>query len=238
MKLQKLKQVLKTYHVSGCELERWGGNRDGGYILYPQVAERSDVLYTYGIGHSTTFENEYCEKTGNAAIAFDHTVRRLPHPHENLVFVKEGVAGETRPKMDTYENHHKKYGGTSPLLKIDIEGWEYEVLTAIPDELLTSSTGILLEVHNLSTRLDEFITMMERINRDFALVHLHPNNWGITFDVEGYQFPDVLELSFVNRKEFVDIQETVLSLPLDGLDRKNHSRRPDIYLNYLYENSF
>lgn len=237
MKLKQLQKVLTTYTVPGWELKRWGGTRDGGYILFPEAALQSDILYTYGIGHSTTFEAEYCEATGNKSIAFDHTVRRLPHAHENIIFVKEGVAGGKRDKMDSYMNHHAQHGGKSPLLKIDIEGWEYEVLSSIPQELLKQSPVLLLEVHNLETRLDEFIEMMQKINQDFVLVHLHPNNWGKTFNIEGHEFPDVLELSFINKNVSLLIEKTVLNLPLENLDRKNHSRRPDIYLNYLYENS-
>jgi hypothetical protein len=237
MKIKQLQELLATYTVPGWELKRWGGSRDGGYILFPEAALQADILYTYGIGHSTTFESEYCTLTGNKAIAFDHTVRRLPHAHENIVFVKEGVAGEKRDKMDSYMNHYAMYGGDRPLLKIDIEGWEYEVIDSIPQDLLQKSPVLLLEVHDLDTRLDKFIRLMEKVNQDFVLVHIHPNNWGKTFDIEGHAFPEVLELSFINKRVSTEIQRTVLDLPLVGLDRKNHSRRPDIYLNYLYENS-
>jgi FkbM family methyltransferase len=237
MTLQEIKDILQTYTVPGWELTRWGGTRDGGYILFSECAKMSDVLYTYGIGHSTTFETEYCNTTGNSAFAFDHTVRRLPHAHESINFVKEGVAGSKRDKMDSYENHYMKYGGNAPLLKIDIEGWEYEVLDAIPQDLLAKSPIILLEVHDLNTRLTDFVRIIEKINQDFALVHIHPNNWGTTFNLDGHEFPEVLELSFVNKNFVPSLEKTVLSLPIPGIDRKNHSRRPDIYINYLYENS-
>ena len=234
--INKLKELLTTYTVPGWNLKRWGGTRDGGYILFPEAALKTDILYTYGIGHSTTFESEYCTLTENQSIAFDHTVRRLPHAHKNIVFVKEGVAGEKRDKMDSYMSHHNKYGGKAPLLKIDIEGWEYEVIESIPQDLLAKSPVLLLEVHDLDTKMDKFISLMEKINQTFALVHIHPNNWGKTFDVDGYQFPEVLELSFVNKSHTPALEKAILDLPLADLDRKNHSRRPDININYLYEN--
>jgi hypothetical protein len=236
MILNQLKEVLATYTVPGWSLTRWGGTRDGGYILFAEAALKSDVLYSYGIGHSTTFEAEYCNLSENQAIAFDHTVRRLPNPHEKIVFVKEGVAGKRGEKMDSYMSHHSHHGGENPLLKIDIEGWEYEVIDSIPQELLSKSPVLLLEVHNLDTRIEDFISMMKKINENFALVHIHPNNWGKTFDIEGHQFPDVLELSFVNKNQVPKLEKVILDLPITGLDRKNHSRRPDIYINYLYEN--
>lgn len=234
--IEQLRELLATYTVPGWDLKRWGGSRDGGYVLFPEAAFKSDVLYTYGVGHSTTFESDYCTLLENQAIAFDHTVRRLPHAHKGIIFVKEGVAAEKRDKMDSYMNHHKKFGGEAPLLKIDIEGWEYEVIESIPQDLLEKSPVLLLEVHNLDTKLDKFVQMMEKINQTFALVHIHPNNWGITFDVDGYPFPEVLELSFVNKKYTPALEEVILDLPLADLDRKNHSRRPDININYLYEN--
>ena len=237
-KIKNLQTVLATYTVPGWTLERWGGTRDGGYVVFPEAIAESDVLYSYGVGHSTTFEVEYCTKTGNLAYAFDHTVKRLPNLHEGITWVREGVAGEQKRRLNTYANHYSAYGGNSPLLKIDIDGWEYETIKAIPQDLLEKSPALLLEVHTIGARFDDFILLMEKLNKTFALVHIHPNNWGRVIDIEGYPCPDVIELSFVNKKVATSLDKVALELPLKGVDRKSHSRRPDIFINYLYENDF
>lgn len=236
MKIRDLSELLTLNKVRDWELTRFGGKSDGGYLFYEEIASVSDCLYSYGVGRNTTFEVDFCNRTKKQAFAFDHTVKDLPHLHESITFVREGIAGEKRPKMNTFEGHREIYGGKKVLLKIDVEGWEYDVFEKITRSTLKSVTGILLEIHNIHSNFAGFVNLIRFINNQFALIHIHPNNYGEVFVIDGKRFPDVLEMSYVN-KEFFDVEKNDIPQVPHKFDIRNSKKREDINISYLYENN-
>ena len=134
-------------------------------------------------------------------------------------------------------DHYKELGISGRvLLKVDVEGCEYEWLenTNI-EELASITTGMVLEVHDLQygdTR-ERFIKCIEELNKYFYICHLHGNNCARTFRYEGdIQFPDVLELTLISKEIVNQVVISTETFPTH-LDSPNNKYLPDINLDFM-----
>lgn len=119
----------------------------------------------------------------------------------------------------------------SVLLKMDIEGAEYDALLATPAALLDELCGLLVEFHGLDRHWPRFVEAMDALSGHFVVAHLHGNN----FDpyVPGTRVPQTLEATLVHRR-LVDAGARPARgpFPVPGLDLPNHRRRPDLALEF------
>jgi hypothetical protein len=114
-------------------------------------------------------------------------------------------------------------------VKMDIEGSEYLVV----DDLLQHSISIVamaIEFHDIDTQPDLFNSLVEKIKRDFHIVHIHANNMG---GIAPFKFPNAPEITFLN-KRFLDSapQPSRLKYPVPGLDSPNHPELPDFLFEF------
>ena len=106
--------------------------------------------------------------------------------------------------------------------KIDIEGYEYQIL----DEIILNSellSGMVIEFHNIYDHIDEIRTFIN--NFELTLVHVHPNNNRI--DDQGN--PRAIEMSFARNPEKLS-ESSVLPHPLDQL---NVPRKEAVSLRFI-----
>jgi hypothetical protein len=114
-------------------------------------------------------------------------------------------------------------------VKMDIEGSEYRVLR----DLLRHSKNIVamaVEFHDVDILSDLFNAFVERIKRDFYIVHIHGNNMG---GIAPFNFPIAPEITFLNKRFFDSAPSpSQLNYPVRGLDRPNHPRLPDFTFEF------
>lgn len=110
-----------------------------------RVAQKPDcVVYSFGINLESSFEAEILDGTAHCEVwGYDFSVKSFgpeipPAQSHRTHFHALGLAGEDKdgpgddPKMYTLETLMKKSGHTHiDILKIDIEGWEFETLTTL-----------------------------------------------------------------------------------------------------------
>ena len=109
------------------------------------------------------------------------------------------------------------------LLKIDIEGDEYEVLKEI-DKHYNKLNLVIIEFHNLKKNLKKIKDFIKKTK--LKNIHINANNYGIV-DVNG--MPQVIEMTFINPNKFkIKNNKTKRNYPIEGLDFKNHKRGPDL----------
>jgi len=93
------------------------------------------------------------------------------------------------------DSFFKKRGIKPDLIKMDIEGGEYELLAS---SNLGNPQAMIIEFHSINERYDEFTSMVENLKLNYFIAHIHINNFAnIHFGV-----PDVIEVTFV-RKDIV-----------------------------------
>lgn len=111
------------------------------------------------------------------------------------------------------------------LLKVDIEGAEYEILDAIVAKR-NSFAACVIEFHLIDQHIDALEKFVAAMNKDFALVHFHANNFGVN---SNGNYSSFIELSFMARRLLVP-GETMIEhdLPLHELDHASVDWNPDV----------
>jgi hypothetical protein len=221
--------LLTPYDVNKRK-ERLGPPHDGGYVLLPELFMPGQPVFSYGVNGEYNFDIEMASR-GHPIYMFDHTIDGINNPTNNslLRFVKEGVSGSqsTDPKLNTLDNHLNTYAQLEDndlILKMDVEGAEYETFGAVSEAGLNRFQQIVFEIHSLHSLGDEkfrikFVRMLEKINRSFTLFHVHANNFDgsdtYTF-LSGVPVCNLIELSYV-RTNLVERRpsETVYPTYLD-----------------------
>lgn len=119
--------------------------------------------------------------------------------------------------------------GCQVFVKMDIEGSEYRVL----DDLLGHSGNIVamaIEFHDVDIVPQMFNSFVEKIKRDFHVVHIHGNNMG---GIAPFNFPINPEITFLNKRFFRSAPgPSRLTYPVPGLDRPNYPQFPDFTFEF------
>lgn len=169
--------------------------------------------------------------------------RKIRLEKRDIYFFNEGVDVEKAPRYDTITNHMERFGlyGKQILLKMDIEGKEYPIWE---DErtwkVLPNINQLLIEFHDLKNRLQQCRKIVERLRKEFELIHIHGNNFKGTFCIngqmpEGVVIPDVLEMTFVRKDKISpeDIVQPPVKYPISGLDYPNDPLEKDYALDFI-----
>jgi hypothetical protein len=208
---------------------------DGGYVLLDRlVAEQ--VVMSFGIGPSVTFDFELAEE-GHRILMFDHTIDALPGEHPHFSWFREGVAamGDAGAGLFTLEQHMAKLpeGTVDPILKMDVEGAEWDSLPATPRASLARFAQITLEFHDLFDLAEPGFNArvqkaLRALDADFVPVHVHGNNFGKLGQAGGFAVVETLEVTYARR----DLFETVASATIypTAFDTPNFDERPDFAL--------
>lgn len=211
-----LLKELRVFNFPNTRRIRIGSNNDGGYVLLDYELESIDVIYSYGVGNNSEFEAMFCEKYNTIARLYDHTIESAPLNKDFLYFKKEGVGGEKTQDKNTIENHVNENGDNDKrlLLQMDVDGAEWDTLLQTPNSVLKLFDQVIIEVHGLGTdaskalnggevylaSLNKKIRVLKKINEMFNLYHVHANTEGSLHYIGWHKIPDVLELTYVNKK--------------------------------------
>lgn len=217
MVIPKELEFLKKYYNSSSKFQvKLGGFKDGGYVTDFRSVLRSELLISGGVGSNVRFESDFIDIHSSAKVilidptvsvprmflrSFYHFIRKnqsgfrsLSEVFNFLYFIKKSILIKKYLGKDfTIENLMKKFAESKNVfLKLDIEGFEYELLESILKykELFT---GICIEFHNLDLtencfKLDSFINKL-----DFDILNVSVNEVCLIDN----KLPSVLEISFL-----------------------------------------
>ncbi len=226
-----LRTLLEVKDVKGKEYIRVGKEADGGYVLVDSFG-LLDGVFSIGIGTEVGFDQFFANK-GIDVYMYDHTIDGLPVLCDRFHWEKIGVCGKNNrsKNMKTLTEIVEGFGNKKLLLKMDIEGYEWDVLSDIEiGRTLDAFDQIVLELHGmLEYSLKEKIKQsLRNINETHQLVHVHANNQGSALAFDDWILPDLLEATYVNKKNYQFVKNSRL-FPTDK-DRKNKSLFPEIQL--------
>lgn len=232
---KELKNVLKIKRVKNYPKIRVGAQQhDGGYIMiYDFIPD--GVAYSFGICNDVSWDTNMAQY-GYDIYMYDHTIDQLPQHNNHFHFFKEGIAGtdmENQPlkTLQYYVNLNNHQDKKNMILKMDVEGAEYEFLETVDSELLKQFDQIAFEFHNLvrPSSADKAVRLLKKLNSTHQLVHLHGNNSGYLLKIGNTIFPDVVEALYVNKEKYETVDDKFLSLPTP-LDTACDMGRPDVNL--------
>jgi hypothetical protein len=232
-RLIEILRIISSPHPSGSELFRIGSQNDGGYVSVNDFSE-DDTLVSLGIGDNLDFERDISKRLGRI-LAFDHTVDLFDDKIENLTFAKLGVKAEPAPNFTTLGKIIDEIPISGDLiLKIDIEGWEWEVLDSLSSLELSRFKQIIGEFHDFhEIRNFEVIErVVRKLSENFVVTNSHANNWGGYQIIQKIAFPDVLEISWL-RKDRIKIASEFTPKATVILNSPNNVNDLDLGFNLL-----
>ena len=179
---------LQPVVLRNCTLKRFGSSNDGGYLMCENLIEPLDAAYSYGVGRNDDWGCEVSRRYRAPVHQYDCFDPARPTCNGgNFVFHNECVSDRPGDRgsrfFDTLENQMKK-NGDSPqadrhvVIKMDIEGAEWDSLLTAPDELLASISQMAMEMHGFDD--PKIVEVLRKLKRNFYLVNLHFNNWSCT----------------------------------------------------------
>lgn len=111
------------------------------------------------------------------------------------------------------------------LLKIDIEGAEYQILDSIVANR-DRFVACVIEFHLIDQHHDELEKFFAAMNDDFVLVHFHANNFGVNAQ---HSYSSFIEVSLMARRHLQpDEPMAEFDLPLADLDHPSVDWNPDV----------
>ena len=116
------------------------------------------------------------------------------------------------------------------MLKIDIEGGEYELSESLIECIKKNSekiNSVVMEFHDTRVRRIEFEYLVQGISSVVPIVHIHGNNCVV---VASDGLPEVVEITFA--KDCESNYSDTLSFPLAGLDFPNDESLPDLSFSF------
>jgi hypothetical protein len=165
---------------------------------------------------------------------------------KNILFFNEGLAATPYGKYDTLAHHLERFQlfNNRILLKIDIEGTEYEVFESADFmAALQHVNQLLVEFHFITTRFDRFKKIIEQLKTDFEIIHIHANNFaGVSrvsetpaFEHTGISMPESLEITFIKKDKIMEseVMQSKTDYPIANLDYPNDPVRADLKLDFM-----
>ena len=232
-RLHELMQV-RSPKSEQWKLCRVGKGDDGGYVMLDKF-EGSKIAYSFGICDDVSWDKLMAEQ-GYDIYMYDHTIGALPEENEKFHWQQIGLCGiydQAHPELRTLpmlleDNGH--LGEKHMILKMDIEGAEWECFANLDNKYMEQFDQIVLELHNMNdmSRSELMEKALNRLNASHQLVHIHGNNCVPYQMAEGMVMPGVIECTYI-KKDVCEFVDEARIFP-DELDCANNALWPDIYL--------
>jgi hypothetical protein len=232
--LKMLEGILKPIQVDN--LVRIGGTYDGGYVI--RDMKNLELLFSAGIGKNSEFEDAIANETEAKIFACDPTIENYPGPNiGNRIFFEKrwfssSAVCDHKSKICLKEISFSDFqrDGDS-LLKIDIEGSEYEILLTDWD-LVSHFDQIVIEFHDFYKLSepkfrDRIKVIFSNISNDYLCISFHSNNWAPVVNF-GHSFcPDIFEVTLI-KKSYPSFMGNGEKKDLQLLHKSNNPKFADI----------
>ena len=234
--LQRACTILELLSPQPTNLEkacRLGSNNDGGYIMIDDITAQ-DFLISMGVGDDINFERALSKKVMGTHL-YDFSIEALPELIENSQFFPERIGSKDSTSLDTTVARAPK--SADLLLKMDIEGSEWETLKNTESKTLTKFRQIVVEFHWLENIFNDqyyetALEVLQKLSKTHFVLNAHPNNNGDTIIVENLLFPGVIEISYLRRESYQIYSGTLDSgdSTCFDLNRPCNPNLPELYL--------
>ena len=187
-------------------LKRYGSQYDGGYVLADDIST-TDYLLSFGVASNVAFEDDISSKVAGMDL-YDPNVNMLPHPIPNGRFFKEKITWHSNEdSADIKKCMARVPDKADYILKIDIEGFEWEFFTSVSEEDLLKFRQVVIEFHWIDKILDsQYYEVIKnaliKMNTTHQSVNVHGNNYGDIVQFNDIFIPEVLEVTFLRKNSY------------------------------------
>lgn len=204
--IKTIHKLTKIQDVKDGTLIRLGSAHDGGYVMLDEL-NLIQKVYSIGIDHEISWDMEIA-KRGIPCYMYDPFIDSLTESHPLFHWKKQGVCGpeNDNPQFSTLEallKHNMHIGHKDLILKMDIEGAEWDILKHMTPEILEHFSQIILELHDLhNLELSDTITRsLQNLLLTHQPVHLHGNNFMPSLHINELVLPRVLEILYIRKSD-------------------------------------
>ncbi len=218
-------RLLQQELIKSDLIYRVGSEIDGGYVM-GKIRDQKFAI-SIGVGRNVSWD-ESMAKQGIKVHMFDHTVKKPPTNFKNSQFYKIGIRSSKTNKsrkLLLLGDILRKIGledNENLILKIDIEGAEWDILAEIDAATLTKFDHIIIEFHDLDLSNLKQREILEKLKINHGIIHVNPNNYSKIMSFEGYLIPNVLEVTYIRNELLKNYKGSEYST----LTYKNDSRVP------------
>jgi len=210
MKIESILGLLKV-EFKNVEKIRFGGVNDGGYFVAKEYLPQHGII-CLGVGSDISFEQDLVSEKVEIHF-YDDSVNQLPVKLQNSKFYKLRVGKKGISLGEILERHE----GRSLLLKCDIEGSEWDLFDNASNATLEAFDQIVVEFHHIQYlyhqgNFDVYKRVLEKLYVSHSPIHLNSNNYGAYFILGGYLIPEILEVTYINRR-------LINSIPQNEIER-------------------
>ncbi len=226
---------LQPVVLKNCTLKRFGSANDGGYLMCENLIQPLDAAYSYGVGSNDDWGCELSRRYHVPVHQYDCFDPARPTCgggmfvfHNECVGNRSGYTGSHL--FDTLENQIRKNGNTGRrlIIKMDIEGGEWDSLLAAPEDLLASIPQITMEMHGFDN--PKIVEVLRKLKQNFYLVNLHFNNWSCT--PKAAPLPAwAYQAHWVNKRIGVPDPTATFPAPMSPLNAPDSPTLPDCQLH-------
>ncbi len=237
--LHSVKSLIHVKDIVDLSYERVGPDTDGGYVMVKglKLKDTEKIAYSFGIGAEPGWDLAMAER-GYEVYMYDHTLdpSALKFSNSHCHFFPIGVCGNiAMDNCQTLQALLQKNGHESQhnmILKMDIEGCEWEVLRDVPEEILSQFSQIILEMHEMTDlKIASSIKhVLGKIARTHEPVHIHANNCSCLINVADMVIPQSLEVTYLRKGDAV-FKPSRRFFPTE-IDRPCDKKRLDVELGY------
>jgi hypothetical protein len=205
---KRIWSLLRPMDAVGKRLIRKGRPHDGGYAMIDHGLQGA-IAYSLGINDDVSWDLDMAAM-GCQIYQYDHTIDRLPVDHPNFHWFKKGIAASPSAdgmldRLDDLIAHNGHAGRSDLILKMDIEGFEWEVFEAMAPQMLAQFSQITLEAHSLALAdaplHKKIVGALSKLYAVHQPVHVHANNHGYVGVIGGVMIPDTMEVTYVRRAD-------------------------------------
>ena len=208
---QALFDMLQPVALANCQLERFGEPNDGGYLMCGNLLDGVQSGYSYGISGYDKWGCDISTKFNLTVHQYDCFNTTQPACSGETVFHAECVGDTTETldglPFDPIGNQFARNGDRSKriVLKIDVEGAEWDSLLSAPDPVLEQIDQMAVEFHWMEdgnfrwVQDDKHVRVVQRLRQFFEVAHIHFNNASCIGDLA--PFPSwAYEVLFVSKR--------------------------------------
>lgn len=207
--IKNILNLISPKKVLGFNKIRIGSDNDGGYVMLDSFSKESEC-YSIGIGYNVEWD-KYFANMNKTVFQYDHTVEDSPIKMPNLIFNKLGISNYIiNNNFTTIEDEIKKNGhenNNNLILKMDIEGDEWNVFEDLSEIYLKKFEQIVIEFHQMNLLEDNYFRnkcklVFNKLIKFHTPIHIHANNYCPVNIIYGIPLPQLLEVTFIRNDNY------------------------------------
>ena len=221
--------LLKVQTPVGEKISRIGSEADGGYVFIDDLNKR-DLFISAGIADDFNVDQQVVDRVGKL-IMIDPSIDPIIFPQDNQEFIQLPLAPISNKKGISLEELLTKNHYPDAILKMDIEGAEWDILADLEQEKYKHFRQIVMEFHWLSNVNDNTLHLkkikaLTKLNCFHQIISIHVNNYGEYRIMGGVPIPDVVEITYLRKSDYVF--EPGFSNQVRALMNRNNIEKPEI----------